>query len=48
MESKTCRHVTLRLLYSDPEHMRILGILDLLATFVVIGFYAIAFLSIGM
>ena len=28
MESKTCRHVTLRLLYSDPEHMKILGILD--------------------
>ena len=28
MESKACRHLTVRLLYSDPEHMRILGKLD--------------------
>ena len=30
MESKACRHLTVRLLYSDPEHMRILGKLDTL------------------
>lgn len=32
MESKACRHLTVRLLYSDPEHMRILGKLDSLDT----------------
>lgn len=28
MESKACKHFTLRLSYSNPEHMRILGILE--------------------
>jgi hypothetical protein len=32
----------------EDKTVRILGIMDLLATFVVIGFYMIAFLSIGM
>ncbi len=37
-----------RKLGKEDKTVRILGRLDLLATFVVIGFYAIALLSIGM
>ena len=32
MEKNLCRHFTLRLNYSNPEHMKVLGILDNLNT----------------